>query len=368
MRTNHLVFSENDMSNFTFLHQPRLSEDPLEETYFVKVQQLIDSWLSGEEIFTIQSSGSTGAPKKIALHRNQMIYSASTTGKALQLPAGTKALIVLNAEMIAGLMMLVRTMELNWEATIMRPTSDPLQEIPEELIFDFTALTPIQLSTLLSKYPKEVIGRKFKKILLGGAPIDAFLINQIADIRTAVYQSYGMTETVSHVALRKINGDNSSEDYELLDDIEAGTDERGCLHISGTVTGNQKIQTNDLVELTGKRTFRWIGRSDNIINSGGIKIQLDKVDRAVSAVLAIMQINPSFFSWSIPDQLLGQKLVLIIQEKHSDKLTEMLLEQLHTSLTKYEIPKEILYLKDFIKTPSGKTDKAATVNSYLRSH
>lgn len=343
------------------------SEISLDEPYFLKVKQLKDAWLSGRQVFSIQSSGSTGTPKKIELQRSQMIHSAKITGQALQLSEGAKVLIALNTEMIAGLMMVVRTLELKWEATVVVPATDPLQNLPGDIIFDFVALTPIQLNTLLTKYPKEIIGSRFKKILLGGAPVDAYLINEIADIPSEIYHSYGMTETVSHVALRKINGPGRTNDYHLLDDIAAGTDERGCLHLYGTVTGNQKIQTNDLVDFTGDRTFIWIGRADNIINSGGIKIQLDKIDRAVAQVLASLQINISFFCWSLPDQVLGQKLILVIQGENSETFNSLLKTKLRDILSKYEIPKDILYIHEFLKTPSGKTDKKATVKSALTS-
>lgn len=342
-----------------------ISGTPGQDDYFNKVHQIIENWQNGQPQFTIHSSGSTGAPKNISLKRHQMIHSAHTTGKALNLPENSKALIALNVEMIAGLMMMVRTLELGWESTVIHPVADPLSDLPDHLTFDFAALTPIQLNTMLQKHSKETISLKFRKILLGGAPIDSYLLNQISELQTEVYQSYGMTETVSHVALRKVNGANLSSDYQLLDDIEAGIDERGCLFLIGTITDFQKIQTNDLVEFTGQRTFKWIGRADNIINSGGIKIQLDKIDNTLSLILNEMNVNSPFFSWAVKDQLLGQKLVVVMQAENSENLYEQLKQRMLGRLTKYEIPKEIIFLDEFLKTPSGKIDKAATVNKYV---
>lgn len=338
------------------------------DVYFEKVRKKITEWNSGQQQFAMNSSGSTGDPKLIQLRRSQMVHSARITGKALNLPENSSVLIALNTDLIAGFMMLVRTLELNWNATVVHPAADPLCDLPEDFACDFAALTPMQLTTLLVSYSKEIISRKFRKILLGGAPADALLMSQIQDIPTEIYQSYGMTETVSHVALRRINGTDPSEDYLLLDDIEAGTDDRGCLHLAGTVTDHQMIQTNDLVEFTGKRTFRWLGRADNIINSGGIKIQLDKVDKEIGRALATMQLSLPFFTWHIPDPVLGQKLILLIQASPSENLVEELKKHIQLRLSKYEIPKEVCFLKEFIKTPSGKIDKAATVKTYINLH
>ncbi|TLV03127.1 AMP-binding protein [Dyadobacter luticola] len=336
------------------------------EPYFAGAWDFMKAWLGGQQEFTLHTSGSTGTPKPINLTRVQMSASARMTGKALQLGKGTRALVCLNVSYIAGLMMLVRGMELDWELTIIEPSSNPLADIEPEMQFDFAALVPLQLTEILANVETKNRDNSLGKILLGGAPVDVSLQKVISKLPVPIYQSYGMTETVSHVALRQLNGAEPSENYEFLPEIRFGTDDRGCLFVLGPVTNNEIVQTNDLVEISGN-TFKWIGRADNIINSGGVKIVLDKIDAVVAEVFDDLNLSKSFFSWSAPDEKLGQKLVLVIESITDEDIANRILKEIRGLVSAYETPKHIYFVTKFARTPSNKVDKRATFQQLLES-
>ncbi|MCF2494612.1 AMP-binding protein [Dyadobacter chenhuakuii] len=337
-----------------------------EHFYFAEAYDFMQSWLNGQHTFTLQTSGSTGAPKPIQIHRSQLIASAQMTGKALGLRSGTRALVCLNVHYIAGLMMLVRGMELDWEMTVIEPSANPLLDVNRLDTFDFTALVPLQLGTILENSKTENQVNRLGTVLLGGAPVNVSLQRKIESLSVPVYQSYGMTETVSHIALRRLNGGNFSEDYQFLPNIVFGTDDRGCLHISGPVTNGEVVQTNDLVEIAGN-TFKWIGRADNVINSGGVKIVLDKVDATVGKVFFDLKIGNAFFNWFVSDEKLGQKLILVVEGTGNTFQAKDMIEEIRKSLSAYETPKHVYFVQHFNKTTTDKVDKRRTVQQLLAS-
>ncbi|MCE7068546.1 AMP-binding protein [Dyadobacter sp. CY326] len=351
------------MNNFpmpwtTSLNSIKTQQRPA-DPYHAKAYDFMRSWLGGQQIFTLQTSGSTGDPKPIEVRRSQLISSAEMTGKALDLGKGTRALACLNVGYIAGLMMLVRGMVLDWELTIIEPSSNPLLDVGKNEVFDFAALVPLQLNVVLEN--DETIDQvdRFGKILLGGAPVDISLQKKIAGLDIPVFQSYGMTETVSHIALRRLNGPEASDAYHFLPNITFGTDERGCLHVSGPVTNDEIVQTNDLVEISGN-TFKWIGRADNVINSGGVKIVLDKIDAEVGAVLSDLNYNNAYFSWFEPDEKLGQKLVLIMEGSENATFADLVFTEIRKRVSAYETPKHVYFARHFTKTITDKVDKRRT--------
>ncbi|WP_373513047.1 AMP-binding protein [Persicitalea sp.] len=355
------------MNSWTSHRDKILQEEIPSDPYFKSIYDFAIAWLSGRKTFTITTSGSTGTPKEIVLSRTQMIASARLTGQVLNLLEGTYALVCLNVNYIAGMMMLVRGLELGWLITTVKPGSNPLLDVPEEASFDFVALVPMQMSAILQDAQTHGRVGVFGKILLGGAAVSEVLLQEIQALGVPVYQSYGMTETVSHVALRRLNGDESQEDYQVMPGIEFGVDERSCLYICGAVTDNRIIQTNDLVEITSSNSFRWLGRADSVINSGGVKISLDKLDQMVGKILQEMNATTDYFSWHEPDEKLGQKLVLFLEEKAAFLNTEILLSKISDRVKRYEIPKAIYFAEQFKRTPTAKIDKKATAQNYLKT-
>ncbi|MBO9612847.1 MAG: AMP-binding protein [Dyadobacter sp.] len=333
--------------------------------YFAQAYDFMGKWLEGDREFVLHTSGSTGMPKPITVTRRQLEASAAMTGEALALGSGTRALVCLNVGYIAGLMMLVRGLELGWELTVTEPTSNPLNGL-DSVDFDFVAMVPMQLQAILENTATVDQVSRLGKILLGGAPVNLALAEAIKGLNVPVFQSYGMTETVSHVALKALNGAEASDSYVFLPGISFGTDERGCLFVSGAVTNGQKVQTNDLVQITGN-TFQWIGRADNVINSGGVKIVLDQTDQRIAQVFHDLGISNAFFCWWEPDEKLGQKLVLIVESSLRPEQAVQLPAEIRSRVSTYENPKHIYFAKAFAKTATDKIDKRATFQQFLKS-
>jgi O-succinylbenzoic acid--CoA ligase len=333
-------------------------QTPPENPYLLKAFDFLRQWIRGKDSFVLNTSGSTGNPKVITVSRQQLITSARMTGQALSLHAGTKALVCLNIGYVAGLMMLVRGMELNWDLTITAPSSNPLKGMDED--FDFIAMVPSQLDGCIGDADTALKLRHVGKILLGGAPVGVDLGKRIQELQTPVFQSYGMTETVSHVAIRRINGPMAQAYYTFLPEVNAGVDDRGCLWVSGAVTTNEVIQTNDLVEMVSENSFHWLGRHDNVINSGGVKILLDQIDAVVAEVLSGSGIAVPFFSWHQPDDRLGQKLVLIVEGRSDEVDGDTVLLEIRKRISAYQTPKHVYFVPRFVKTPTDKVDKPRT--------
>jgi O-succinylbenzoic acid--CoA ligase len=325
-------------------------------------------WLSGVKQFIVSTSGSTGKPKRIALTRAQMTLSAKMTSEALHLQPGDRALVCLSPAHIAGLMMLVRGFVLDLDLTIVEPASNPFESLSADLQktppFHFASFVPLQLQTILSvgKSYRDFLN-KMKVILVGGAPVSVSLHKQIHKLDAPIYQTFGMTETVSHVALRRLNGTTASESYRALPNVEIGRDERGCLTITSALTRNQTLVTNDLVELTSKNSFIWLGRVDNVINTGGVKVAAEKVEAALAEVLfELTETDREFFVAGLPDETYGQVVAALFEgTPFSPEFQREMLGRLSQKLGKYELPKRIEFVKNFTRTPTGKIDRKANL-------
>ena len=202
-----------------------------------EILKFTHNWLSGQQTFTITTSGSTGKPKPIAITREQMKLSAAMTLKALDLHEGDTALLCLNPMYIAGKMMIVRALEANMTLVAVTPTANPLRKLTEAIKIDFTALVPYQLKTVLKEGGKSSLKLNYMKgILLGGGPVDGSLETMVQSVNAPVYATFAMTETVSHFALRRINGPDRSIYFRVLENNRISTDDRGCLCVRGPVT------------------------------------------------------------------------------------------------------------------------------------
>lgn len=292
-----------------------------------------------------------------------MAASAKMTGKALQLQARDQALVNLNTRYIAGIMMLVRGMELGLHLAIREPSATPLSGFEADVCFDLLSFVPLQLENTLEKEPeKSTVLNCAKAIIVGGAPVSVTLEEMMQTIDAPIYQTYGMTETVSHVALRRLNGLQKQDYYTLLEGVKMAVDERGCAVIDTSLPGLAPVVTNDVIEMITPATFRWLGRADNVINSGGVKVQAEKVEQVIEKIFGNFNIKKRFFVFSLPHMQLGEAVTLFVEGELFNNLTEdYLIKQLHTFLAKYEVPKTIRYVSSFAETPTGKIDKRATV-------
>lgn len=322
----------------------------------------IHRWLNNQEAFTLQTSGSTGTPKKIEVTREQLIASATATINALGLKENDQALICLSTQYIAGIMMLVRCLVGNLNITAVEPASNPLRQVPTEAEFDFAALVPYQAETICSEMGVDEL-KRIKKIIVGGAPVSAMLMETLGKARSDVYQTYGMTETLSHIALQKISGVHTDTAFKALPGVRLDVDKRNCLVIQ-TDYLSTPIITNDVVEMLDANSFQWLGRVDNVINSGGIKLYPEKIEKTIELVFASLLINYPFFISALPDAKLGDKVSLVIESKHKIN-EEALLQELKKHLQKHEIPRSILYTAVFEMTPTGKVNRKATLQKLL---
>lgn len=331
--------------------------------YEAKTLEFCRNWLNGVQEFPIQTSGSTGTPKTINLTRKQLESSARKTIKLLNLQPGDTTLVCLNTEYIAGMMMLARGFMAELQMIIVEPISNPMKLVPEGMLFDFASFVPMQLQKILQDTPENIpMLNHMKGILIGGAPVNFNLQRQLQQLTVPVYHTYGMTETASHVALRLLNGPDAAEYYEVLENINLGFDNRGCLTIQGDVTNNELIVTNDLVELLTPTRFRWIGRVDNTINSGGVKVQSEIVEVAVAEALADMDPMPRFFVTSQPDELLGEHVILVLEtEPFTEADEKELKSRIKPLLKKFERPKKYYYCPTFTETATGKVSRQRTL-------
>ena len=317
----------------------------------------------GASAFTQQTSGSTGVPKKITITRDQMITSAGRTLNALGIIAGDCALACLNPEYIAGKMMLARALEFNLKLEAVEPTSDPLQHLDGELINGFAAFVPLQLQTMLDNPQRINQLNQMKAVLVGGAPVSDTLEKKIKALTCPVYATYGMTETVSNIALQKLNGRGVQKNFITLPGITVQTDERSCLviHLPGVP---EPVITNDVAELQSETSFRILGRWDHVINTGGIKINPEQLEKHVEKILHAHGILRPFIIGSLPDEKLGEQLILLVEGIPMHPETEgRFIEKCKQQLEPYEVPRQIRYLNQFFYTRSGKINRQEILKS-----
>lgn len=341
-------------------HRNTIHSQDFTDPYLQKAKAICMEWLTGKQEFTLQTSGSTGKPKSIQVTSDQLKASVHATARALSLYEGTRALACLNIEYVAGFMMLIRAMELGWDLTVMPPTGNPLRDLPQNCEFDFTALVPMQLAGILTDEVTRNSVKKLGKILLGGVGLTPVQAELFSSLDQEIYHGYGMTETVSHVALRRVTGSSDpSNRYHLTGGVSCGTDERGCLYFEGEVTRHLRVQTNDLgTPDPSGRSFLLHGRIDNVVNSGGLKIQLEELENLLYQKFQEQGLSFNFYLWKRPDDRLGEALLLVV-EGHPE-LKHHILPVLEKAVERRKQPKEIYFTESFLKTGSDKIDKART--------
>ncbi|KOY88167.1 hypothetical protein AD998_11475 [bacterium 336/3] len=326
--------------------------------YLQNTIEFCKEWLSGKEQFVVNTSGSTGTPKPIEISRTQMLESVRLTKLAFGLKGDETALVCLHTDYIAGKMMLIRGLELGWQMLLQEPSSNPLEKITES--FDFVAFVPLQLQTIFEKTPEKItLLNQFKTIILGGASISASLETFIESLQVPVYHTYAMTETITHIATRLLNTKQKQPYFEVIEGVKIRLDERGCLCITSPTTNFEEIFTNDIAEIIDNQYFKIIGRIDNVINSGGIKIQLENIENKLEKVWEKLKLRQRFFCTGISDETFGQILVLCIEGKALDSEQEtLIMKELSLLVDKYQIPKKIFYKDHFLETETGKIKRA----------
>ena len=341
---------------------------PVSQTpYEAETLNFCQGWLSGQLEFVLPTSGSTGTPKPITLTRAQMRASAHLTGQTLGLQPGDAALVCLNIRYVAGVMMLVRGLELGLPMIIIEPSGNPLASFdPDQWPFAFAAFVPLQLQTILEQASDKLpILNEMKAILVGGAATSPALERALLGIEAPVFATYGMTETVSHVALRRLNGAEREDWFTALDGVDLGTDGRDCLHITSAATNFVRVQTNDVVELVDTRHFRLLGRADTVINSGGVKVQPEQVERVIGDVLVTAGGLGRLVVAGLPDERLGQRVVVFCEAwKMNTAQLQRIQDAVRQQIGLYAVPKDVITVPEFVETPTGKIDRARTIERY----
>ncbi len=323
-----------------------------EQPYFHSIGKFVEEWFNPNSTIQIQTSGSTGKPKIISVQKTRMLYSASLTAQFFDFQFGQNALLCLPVNYIAGKMMIVRAMFSELNLICVNPTQNPLENLPHNWAIDFAPMIPLQYQAIENHSSISQI----KKILLGGSALNEEVEKRANLSEVQLFHGYGMTETLSHIALRKINGDDATPYYTAFPEIKLDVDNRNCLTIESPKLLDEKIITNDVVELINSHQFFWKGRFDYVINCGGIKLHPEIIEKKLQPL-----INKPFFVTGIKDNHFGEKLVLFIEEKSlSDESIFALKIGMEAALDKYEIPKEILFVEKFVVTESGKINRPQT--------
>lgn len=334
-KLNGFHLNEDDLSRIAYIF---IKEgEPFERA----VGDFLLDWFDQNDFIEMQTSGTTGLPKLIRVSKQAMVNSALATGAFFDLDAGIKVLHCLPTQYVAGKMMLVRAFILGWDMDLVEPVSNPLER--NNTVYDFCAMVPLQAEKSLMK-----LGQ-IKKLILGGAKVSQALSNQLKGMPTEIYETYGMTETITHIAAKRVG----EEAFTVLPNVHISEDERHCLVIDPYVICDEPVVTNDVVKVINDKQFIWLGRFDNVINSGGVKLFPEQIEEKLSR-----HINRRYFVKGIPDEKLSEKLVLVIEgEPYS------LSDDAFEDLGKYEKPKEVMFIKKFTETTSGKIKRAESIGN-----
>ncbi len=311
----------------------------------------LEEWYDTKNYIEVKTSGSTGSPKTIQLNKNFVAESAKRTLRFFQLKPGDSVLLSLPLIFIAGKLMVIRALIGNLNLFVTEPDTD--FSFLDQMKFSFAALVPLQMNKILTGEPTPgAWTRQIGQVLLGGSAIPSTLEKQLQQVAASCYSGYAMTETATHIALRKLNGKGAGEFYKCLPNIHVSVSEEGCLQIFMPGLPKQPLQTNDLAELRDEKHFRILGRSDNVIISGGIKFYPEQIERKLEPF-----IGRQFFITSKPHETLGQQLVLVIESEDDPALKKSLPGIFQRELTKYEQPKAVLFIPEIPFVEGGKPNR-----------
>ena len=325
------------------------------------LEEFLDEWNNDSERVLVHTSGSTGAPKPLWVEKRRMEASARITCDFLGLKEGDTALLCMPLDYIAGKMMVVRSLVRKLKLMVVEPTGHPLSNTtPHQLPrgFTFAAMVPIQVYNSLQVPEERERLRQIRHLIIGGGAIDDALARELKDFPNYVWSTYGMTETLSHIALRRLNGAEASEWYTPFDNVSISQNEDGCLVIDAPEVCAERLVTNDVVEISQGR-FRVVGRKDNVICSGGIKIQAEEVERALKPHLHV-----PFMITKRKDSKFGEIVVMMVEcrgewkeergERIEDSLKTRLQRLCREHLPKYWQPRDFVFVEKIPMTETGK--------------
>ena len=307
----------------------------------------IDEWNNDSAYVEVKTSGSTGEPKRMLVEKRRMLNSARITCDFLGLKPGDTALLCMSTDYIAGKMMVVRSIERRLKLIEVPPSGHPLDNGPWSMVngqLSFAAMVPMQVYNSLQVPAEKERLMAIRHLIIGGGAIDEAMEAELRSFPNAVWSTYGMTETLSHIALRRISGPEASEWYTPFPTVKLSTNDEGCLVIDAPEVCAQTLVTNDIVELKPDGRFRIRGRKDNVICSGGIKIQIEEVEQALKKYVRV----PYIIS-KRKDPKFGEIVVLLTEGDTAQVQT--ICQQV---LPKYHQPKVYLHIDKIPLTETGK--------------
>lgn len=325
------------------------------------VQKFVQEWNKDKEEMVFFTSGSTGLPKAISHKKTALLASAKATGKYFNFKSGEKLALCLSISTIGGKMQVIRSLVWNMPLVVTDVCRNPVLHLNERI--RFCSLTPIQLERICEESPEKL--KLIDTILLGGARVSVALIKKIEHLNLSVYEGFGMTETVSHIALKKIQKscfDNLSiYSFKCLDGITIAEKNRKLI-INAPHLGIAHLETNDEIEWINPREFRWLGRTDFVINSGGLKFHPEVLEQKLSPYLSL-----PFFIIGENDTEFQEIVTIFIEHNYSIELELNLTALFAKYFSPFEKPKKMYFVAKFELTSSGKIDKKKTQLAYFES-
>lgn len=312
------------------------------------LNEFLADWHSPLPTLLVHTSGSTGKPKPMLVEKSRMAASARMTCRFLGLREGDTALLCMPLDFIAGKMVVVRSLVCGLRLVDVPPCGHPLRQLSGPPVF--AAMVPMQVYNSLQTEEERRLLRGIRNLIIGGGAVSAEMAAELKDFPNAVWSTYGMTETLSHIALRRLSGPEASQWYEPFGSVEVSANSEGCLVINAPEVCASTLVTNDIVEFaTDGRRFRVRGRKDNVVCSGGIKMQIEEMETRLQPFMPV-----PFMLTKRPDPKFGETVVLLHEGGSAEEVKELCLRH----LTKYEQPRAIIAVDRLPLTATGKPARA----------
>lgn len=311
-------------------------------------------WFNETDTVKVHTSGSTGTPKELWVEKRRMMESARLTVNFLDLQPKDTALLCMPLQYIAGKMVVIRSLVAGLNLLPVAPCSRPLQYL--ETAPDFAAMVPLQVYTSIQNPRDKELLRQIRHLIIGGGAIDRTSGEELRDFPHAVWSTYGMTETLSHIALRRLNGPEATDWYTPFNDVQISLSSEGTLTIDAPQVCPLSLVTNDLAEFNDRGQFRILGRRDNTINTGGVKVQTEEIEAQLKPLTEL-----PFAITSVPDPKLGERIVILIQTSGGQQLQPEEFAQLTEAIShlpRYWQPRQVIPVPELPLTGTGKPDRA----------
>ena len=317
------------------------------------LQQFLTEWHNDSPTLLVHTSGSTGKPKPMWVEKRRMEASARTTCDFLGLRSGDTALLCMPLDYIAGKMMVVRSLVRHLRLIAVEPSGEPLATVKETI--DFAAMVPMQVWNALRVPEQRERLMGIRHLIIGGGAIDDSLAAELRAFPNAVWSTYGMTETLSHIALRRLSGPSATDWYTPFEGVRLSRTNDGCLVIDAPALHDGPLTTNDIAELASDGRFKILGRKDNVICSGGLKIQAEEVERLLHSHLRV-----PYVITKRKDEKFGEVVVLLTEGDTAE--AQLICQRV---LPKYWQPRAYFHVDQIPLTPTGKPARARLQNLYL---